>query len=241
MPHDCSPLPCMRTLTLVPLLWCAACGDPVAVRGFLSIVNTSPSGGAADLPVDLEVLVTFSEPVEVSSLTPETVYLETEAEGLPVEATLTYEEDWNTVLLTPSEELSYETGYTLVLTTGVSGATSGALPVAVQSSFATGADDRPSNRAPTADAGSDQEVMVGDTVILDGSASSDPDGDDITYLWTPQLLPEGSEASLDDDSIATPSFVADVAGTFVFSLVAKDESFQSQPAYVQVTAVEEGE
>lgn len=46
----------------------------------------------------------------------------------------------------------------------------------------------PSNRPPIADAGADQIVECqspsGTPVVLDGSGSSDPDGDPLTYVWT---------------------------------------------------------
>ena len=40
------------------------------------------------------------------------------------------------------------------------------------------------NNGPTANAGSDREVTVGDTVSLDGSGSTDPEEDVLTYTWT---------------------------------------------------------
>ena len=39
------------------------------------------------------------------------------------------------------------------------------------------------NRAPVADAGVDRTVSAGSTVQLTGAASSDPDGDALTYAW----------------------------------------------------------
>ena len=41
----------------------------------------------------------------------------------------------------------------------------------------------PPNQPPIARAGPDQQVMVGDTVQLDGGASSDPDGDPLRFRW----------------------------------------------------------
>ena len=62
------------------------------------------------------------------------------------------------------------------------------------------------NQAPTADAGGDQTVAGGSgTVNLDGTASSDPDGDALTYAWTQT---GGAGVTLSGADTATPSFTA---------------------------------
>jgi len=95
----------------------------------------------------------------------------------------------------------------------------------------------PSNRPPTADAGPDMEVTVGDEVRLDGSGSSDPDGDPLTYAWEITARPEGSEAALDDPSSATPAFTADKLGSYEIELLVSDGKGASDADAVTVTAV----
>jgi parallel beta-helix repeat protein len=80
------------------------------------------------------------------------------------------------------------------------------------------------NMAPVADAGPNQAIIeIGTTVGLDGTNSSDPEGDGITYLWTITQKPAGSSAQLSEPSSATPTFVADVHADFVITLVVTDE------------------
>ena len=90
------------------------------------------------------------------------------------------------------------------------------------------------NHAPVADAGPDQTVVPGATVTLDGSGSTDVDGDPLTYQWTLQSAPPGSGAVLSDPSAVMPTLVADLPGTYAIQLVVHDGVASSAPDTVQV-------
>jgi len=78
------------------------------------------------------------------------------------------------------------------------------------------------NSPPVADAGPDQVVQTGDTVQLDGSASSDSDGDSLSRAWSFTAKPTGSTAALSDQTVVDPTFVADTAGDCGLELAVKD-------------------
>lgn len=92
------------------------------------------------------------------------------------------------------------------------------------------------NAAPMANAGVIQNVISGSTVTLDGSASSDDNGDQITYAWTLTSKPTGSLAKLTSATSVRPTFVTDMAGTYVASLVVNDGKVNSIAKTVAVTA-----
>ena len=73
------------------------------------------------------------------------------------------------------------------------------------------------NSAPVANAGPDQTVAKSQTVQLDGSGSSDADGDMLTYTWAMNSRPPGSTATLSDIHVANPTFVSDARGDMSFS------------------------
>ena len=92
------------------------------------------------------------------------------------------------------------------------------------------------NAAPVANAGSNQSVTIGSTVTLDGTASSDANHDSLTYKWALQSKPNNSSATLSSLISAKPTFKADLAGTYVATLVVNDGKANSDVAVVSVLA-----
>ncbi|WP_224363644.1 PKD domain-containing protein [Hyalangium versicolor] len=95
-------------------------------------------------------------------------------------------------------------------------------------------DDPAVNRRPIARAGSDRSAVVGTEIQLDGTRSTDPDGDVLTYEWT-QI--SGPHATLDDAHASRPTFTPTRPGFVRFELIASDGKGRSAPSgvLVQVT------
>ena len=106
----------------------------------------------------------------------------------------------------------------------------------------------PENQPPVAIVGEDQEVEEGSLVTLLGSESYDPDGDDLSYVWT-QI--GGSGVALDDPTKVEPTFTAPALSaenntlalsaeneTLTFQLVVNDGSEDSDPAVVKITVLQ---
>lgn len=92
------------------------------------------------------------------------------------------------------------------------------------------------NVAPVANAGANLSVLRdGRAVQLDGSGSSDANGDGITYQWTLLDRPAGSALVLTGATAVRPSWIPDVVGSYVFSLVVSDGKLTSAPSLVRVT------
>ena len=93
------------------------------------------------------------------------------------------------------------------------------------------------NTPPISNAGIDQNLATGISVTLNGSASSDADGDLLTYSWTIVSVPAGSGATLSDRTVINPIFTADLVGSYVLSLVVNDGVENSGSDNVVITVV----
>ncbi len=89
--------------------------------------------------------------------------------------------------------------------------------------------------APVANAGPDQSVATGSTVMLNGSASVDLLGNPLTYFWT-MTAPVGSFSILSDPTSSAPAFFVDLPGTYTISLVVSNGATSSSPDTVVVNA-----
>ncbi|TAN69205.1 MAG: PASTA domain-containing protein, partial [Magnetospirillum sp.] len=91
------------------------------------------------------------------------------------------------------------------------------------------------NHPPTAEAGPDQSVFVGSLVTLDGSASTDLDGDPLGYHWQFAGLPPNSGAALAGADSLHPAFSVDLPGTYSVQLIVHDGQADSAPDSVTVS------
>ncbi len=83
-------------------------------------------------------------------------------------------------------------------------------------------------------------VQVGTTVLLDGSASSDPDGDlPLTFAWTLATKPEGSQSALGNPTDPRNQITTDLAGVYAVQLVVTDSTGLPSlaPATLQIQAL----
>jgi hypothetical protein len=92
------------------------------------------------------------------------------------------------------------------------------------------------NKAPVANAGPDQTVDENTLVTLNGAASTDPDGDPLTYQWT---APSG--ITLNSTTASVTTFTApevSVNTNYTFTLVVNDGKVNSTADQVVVTVLQ---
>jgi hypothetical protein len=90
------------------------------------------------------------------------------------------------------------------------------------------------NKAPIASAGENRQEEIGATVKLDASASTDPDGDDISYHWTFKEIPSESITVIVGVGTQQAEFEMDKAGTYLAEVEISDGELKSSASVMIV-------
>ena len=70
---------------------------------------------------------------------------------------------------------------------------------------------------------------------MDGSGSTDIDGNTLSFFWSLTGKPASSTASLSDPAAVKPEFTADQPGDYIAQLIVNDGKANSQPDTVTLT------
>ena len=92
--------------------------------------------------------------------------------------------------------------------------------------------------APVANAGASQTVVAGTLVTLTGAASTDANGDSLSYKWTLTTKPTGSTATLSSSTGVSPTLEVDIVGTYVASLIVNDGKVDSAVVTATINAAQ---
>ncbi|MDR4495904.1 MAG: PKD domain-containing protein [Nitrospirales bacterium] len=93
------------------------------------------------------------------------------------------------------------------------------------------------NASPVAQAGADQTVAVGTIVQLDGTDSTDINGDLLTYHWMLLSRPPGSTTNLSETTAVMPILAIDAPGSYTVQLIVNDGTVDSAPDTVTITTI----
>jgi Bacterial Ig-like domain len=226
----------MRQLLLLPLVLAplAACQDTLVVESYLGVVNVSPSHGAANVSVDVDPVITFTEELVAEGIGDETIQLR-DASGIALAASIE-QLDTNSVLVLPEDPLYEATPYTVWIGSTLEGQQSGPLGMEVETSFTTEGVNPGGNSMPVAVLEPLYEVVVGEVVTFDGSQSFDPEGAELQYLWQLVSAPAETGELLDGMFGDSAELQTDVVGTWVISLTVNDGELDGSNAWAQVRA-----
>jgi len=196
-----------------------------------TVTQVEPPNDATGVDVATMIRATFSEAIDPASATTQTFSVT--GNGGAVSGTVST--SGSVVTFDPASPLATDQTYTATLTTGIRDLAGNTLAQGQSWSFTT---QGPANTKPVADAGADQTVDVGSSVTLDGTGSSDGDGDALTYLWTQTA---GTDVTGGSGTFtgAKPSFTAPSSpGVLDFTLVVNDGALSSDPDAVRITVTE---
>ncbi len=83
-----------------------------------TVTSTVPTDAATGVATNIQIMATFSEPMDLTTISTTTFQVKTTVGGVAVPGTTTYNPGSNTATFFPSSPLANSTGYTVTITTG---------------------------------------------------------------------------------------------------------------------------
>ncbi len=225
----------MRTVALLSIVALSGCSDATVAKDYLAVISVSPDQGATQVALDTTIIASFSESLVPRTVDQQNVFI-TDQNGGPVVAAVEYIDKSHWIAINPEGDLTPNATYVVTFTTNIKGRASGYLLAPVQTQFTT-TGTNPVNELPIASAGDDSAVRVGDTVVLNGRESTDPESAELSFAWRLVQVPDRSESALSSTTQPTPSFVPDLSGEYVVGLTVNDGLQDSNEDFVVVQAL----
>jgi len=169
---------------------------------------------------------------ENSDLSSDTATYQWEIVGVPEGSTLIELNDSSSMTTTFAPDLKGEYKLSLIISDGNSVSSPILFSINVE-------DDFTNITVPQANAGEDRSALIGSEVALNGSGIFI---DNIEYQWTLDSVPSGSSittSDLSDTAISNPTFIPDVPGDYIFTLVIKSGELSSRASKIKITIVTE--
>lgn len=184
-----------------------------------TVLSITPSDDALGVLPTTAIVARFSEDIDVNSVTTSTFYIQ----GITGSVSASGDE----ATFTPDQALGAATQYIVVIE-GIRDLAGNPLESSFSSKFTTAL-------LPVADAGASIDANRGETVMLDGTASTSPSGGALTYTWT-----QMSGAHVGALSGATPNVTApEEIGSLVFQLVVTADGIDSALDFVTIMVLED--
>ncbi|MBA2706858.1 MAG: Ig-like domain-containing protein, partial [Gemmatimonadaceae bacterium] len=138
-----------------------------------TVVSVVPSNGVSNVATNTQVTVTFSEPMNPTTINSTNVQL-TVTTGAVVSATVTYNAGTNAAVITPTSPLANGTTYTVRVTTAVRDVAGNPLAAQFTSTFTTVADTTSPTVVATTPVNNATSVPVSSTVTVTFSEDMNP-------------------------------------------------------------------
>jgi len=139
-----------------------------------TVVSVVPSNGVSNVATNTQVTVTFSEPMNPTTINSTNVQLTVTTGGAVVPATVTYNAATNAAVITPTSQLANGTSYTVRVTTGVRDVAGNPLAAQFTSTFTTVADTTSPTVVATTPVNNATSVPVSSTVTVTFSEDMNP-------------------------------------------------------------------